>query len=90
VDDCVAVICQQLADLAELLCETTDANVLHHADGDHAIEAAGRLAMVKLDEFGLCAHPSRLRTLAQHFDLCGIIHVRCSRTQHIIGRAFPV
>ena len=33
-----AIVSQQLADLAEIFSEMTDADVLHHADGDHAVE----------------------------------------------------
>ena len=46
-----------------------DTDVLHHANGDHAIKAAGELAVVDLEEFHLLAHSSRLRTFARHADL---------------------
>ena len=48
-----------------------DTDVLHHADGDNAIKAAGELAVVNLAEFHLLAHSSRLRTFARHADLRG-------------------
>ena len=71
VDECVAVFSQQFADLAEVFSEMTDTDMLHHANGDHAIKAAGELTVVNLVEFHLLAHSSRLRTLARHADLRG-------------------
>ena len=51
----IAVGLQQFADLEEILVEMADADMLHHADRNHAVELAGELAIVqlaKLDQIG--------------------------------------
>ena len=54
-NECIAVGLQQLADLEEIFIEMPDADMLHHADRNHAVELSCQLAVVqlaKLDKIG--------------------------------------
>ena len=61
VDEGVAVGLQQFADLGEILVEMADADMLHHADRDDAVELAGELAIVELAELDAVGDAGGLR-----------------------------
>ena len=48
-----------------------DANVLHHANRDHAVELPGELTIVQLTKFDVIGHTGGLSMVACHLNLLG-------------------
>ncbi len=76
-----AIVGQQFLDLAEILIEMADADMLHHADGGDAVERTGQFAIVDLSKFDaigniglLCPHSRRGDLFFGHIDT-GDVHI---------------
>ena len=67
----VAIVGKHAADLAEVLVEVPDADMLHHPDRDDAVETSLELAIIDLAEFDAIGNACRRRALARDAQLLG-------------------
>src|SRR5207344_3135536 len=68
-DEGIAVGRQQLADLAEILVEMADADMLHHADRNNPFKLASELAIVELAKLNKIGNAGGLGMRTRYLDL---------------------
>jgi len=66
-----AVNLEQVADLAEISVELAATDMLHHANGNHAVESTFERPVVELVKLNQTAHPGNIGVLVGNTELLG-------------------